>query len=341
MRRPHPALRSRPARAVAAGLCALVLLPATACSGGGGAVTGDDPEALLARGTDLLVAGNAAAALRHFERADELTGGTSAEAALGLAQASFDLGDSARALTEARRVLELAERDRQRAKAHNLVGLAHFAAADRHEVEAQLLQSARFQRLRDARRSEPGRAERDHQRARQEELDRAEEAFRRAVELAGGDDAAVRTNLAEVHLRQGDLDSARETLQPVLPPAGPGTPEAAELDRCLDQLAEYGVAYRADDAETGDTADSRLRPPRKVEAPAPDFPLGVAGGYAVVRSVISPTGELVCAYVLESDDPRLARSALEAARSWRFEPATLDGRPVPVQYFLTVNFRRD
>jgi protein TonB len=35
----------------------------------------------------------------------------------------------------------------------------------------------------------------------------------------------------------------------------------------------------------------------------------------------------------------LDQAAVEAVRTWRFRPATLNGRPVDVYYNLTVNFR--
>jgi outer membrane biosynthesis protein TonB len=35
----------------------------------------------------------------------------------------------------------------------------------------------------------------------------------------------------------------------------------------------------------------------------------------------------------------LGYTALEALRQWRFEPATLDGAPIPVIFNVTINFQ--
>jgi len=35
----------------------------------------------------------------------------------------------------------------------------------------------------------------------------------------------------------------------------------------------------------------------------------------------------------------LDQSALETVRTWRFEPGTKDGQPVPVWMYIEVNFR--
>lgn len=35
----------------------------------------------------------------------------------------------------------------------------------------------------------------------------------------------------------------------------------------------------------------------------------------------------------------LSEEAVRTIKTWRFEPAKLDGQPVPVYYTLTMNFR--
>ena len=63
-------------------------------------------------------------------------------------------------------------------------------------------------------------------------------------------------------------------------------------------------------------------------------------GRVVLQAVIDKRGEVTSVRVLAGLGLGLDQAAVEAIRSWRFDPALLaDGRPVAVYYTLTVNFR--
>jgi TonB family protein len=62
-------------------------------------------------------------------------------------------------------------------------------------------------------------------------------------------------------------------------------------------------------------------------------------GVVIVESVIDEEGNVTRARVLRGLPMGLDEAALEALETWKFEPATQEGRPVPVSYTLTVNFR--
>lgn len=62
-------------------------------------------------------------------------------------------------------------------------------------------------------------------------------------------------------------------------------------------------------------------------------------GSTTVQIVVDTKGAVVRGRVLESDHPELADLALEAARAWRFEPATLDGKAVSVAVKLMLDFK--
>lgn len=64
-------------------------------------------------------------------------------------------------------------------------------------------------------------------------------------------------------------------------------------------------------------------------------------GRVVVRAVIDREGNVATTEVVEAEREDLGAAAAEAIRTWTFEPATLEGEPVPVYYHLTVNFRLD
>jgi TonB family protein len=65
---------------------------------------------------------------------------------------------------------------------------------------------------------------------------------------------------------------------------------------------------------------------------------GRVQGVVIVEAVIDEEGKVTDAKVLKGLPMGLDESALEAVKTWKFEPATLDGKPVPVYYTLTVNF---
>lgn len=58
-----------------------------------------------------------------------------------------------------------------------------------------------------------------------------------------------------------------------------------------------------------------------------------------VEFYIDETGAVRMPSVLESSDPDLSASAVEAVRSWRFEPPTVKGRPVLVRAQQTFHFQ--
>ena len=64
-------------------------------------------------------------------------------------------------------------------------------------------------------------------------------------------------------------------------------------------------------------------------------------GTVEVEAVIGTNGQVMRARLKNSIDSRfgLDESALEAANSWVFEPATLNGQPIPVAIQLTLEFR--
>ncbi len=87
-----------------------------------------------------------------------------------------------------------------------------------------------------------------------------------------------------------------------------------------------------------------LKPPKVIRNPMPRYPRhAIETGIAepiTVQVTITEDGATRCPQVVEThDDPSLAWVLLEAMKGWRFEPATLDGKPVPVTVNETVDFK--
>lgn len=87
---------------------------------------------------------------------------------------------------------------------------------------------------------------------------------------------------------------------------------------------------------------SGAKRPRKIAGLAPGYPEGLVGtcaqGAVVIQTVIDEQGVVRHPVLKESPNPLMALSALEWARSWRFQPASYQGKAVKVFYTLTVNF---
>lgn len=61
-------------------------------------------------------------------------------------------------------------------------------------------------------------------------------------------------------------------------------------------------------------------------------------GIVIVQATIDKQGNVTEAKILKGLPMGLDQEALEAVRKWRFEAATLNGKPVAVYYNLTINF---
>lgn len=61
-------------------------------------------------------------------------------------------------------------------------------------------------------------------------------------------------------------------------------------------------------------------------------------GTVIVEAIIDASGAVTSTKVLKALPMGLEQAAVEAVSTWRFEPATLNGRPVPVYYHLTIKF---
>lgn len=314
------------------------LAPSVAAAAGG-----DETkiERLVDKARKELAEGRYKRAVDHFDEADALAEGTSPEALAGLADALLELGQFQAAIDTGDRLLDIATDDRQRAKAHHVIGLAFFGSA-RETMSDSILTSTKTHGKREdvaeALRSE---AETLRQAAQQEFLSSAD-AFRRVLELTGGGQATPWVNYAEALYRGNRHDAAREILDRLEERLEEGQPlpkQAAALRSCLNVLAtEDGAPIR----NLGDPTEKDLTPPKRIDAPQPHYTSlarqnGVQGAI-VIQAIIDTQGRVVCPDILRGLPYGLNDAALDAILDWRFEPATLDGEPVHVYYNLTVSF---
>ena len=62
-------------------------------------------------------------------------------------------------------------------------------------------------------------------------------------------------------------------------------------------------------------------------------------GVVILRTAIDQEGNVADVDVLKGLEMGLTEAAVDAVKQWKFEPATIDGDPIPVSYNVTVNFR--
>ena len=85
------------------------------------------------------------------------------------------------------------------------------------------------------------------------------------------------------------------------------------------------------------------KPPEAISAPEPNFPRGAKEArqeaLTVVSALINNEGRVIAAQALGSDPYGFGQITADAVRTWRFKPATCDGRPVATQMNIEMDFR--
>jgi TonB family protein len=140
---------------------------------------------------------------------------------------------------------------------------------------------------------------------------------------------------------------ARRMPMPDPTPDAPEPQSMAEVERlpvdAIDDL-ELFVPASAPPAAADEIyrVGGEVTRPVKVHSPAPVYTeiarRARVQGLVVIQAVIDRDGNVVSAEVLRGLPMGLDQAALDAVRQWRYEPATLRGRPVAVTFTLTVRF---
>jgi len=133
------------------------------------------------------------------------------------------------------------------------------------------------------------------------------------------------------------------------------TPDEPEPIRLVDEI-EPDVQLPQDDFLFGipDAPPEKLpegpirvggdvKPPAKIVSPQPQYTeiarKARISGVVIVEAIIDKGGNVTNVKVLKGLPMGLDQAAADAVKKWKFEPATLNGKPVSVIYNLTVNFQ--
>lgn len=273
----------------------------------------------LEAGKKALRDGKYETALRAFAKADKLSDGGSTTAVLGLAAAHLRLSHFLEAEAQAEKALAMAALPDEQAVAYNLMGTAL---------------SRRYETIPLAQKDD-----------RELTLTSAESAFRKSLDLTGGDLAAAWSNLALVLERQRRLEEAQAALQEYLDRAPSDTSARDRQAQIEATLAWRAKATQAivDRKLFKVDGDGEVLPPQKISAPPPQYrkedrKAGIQG-LIILGAIIDEEGNVADVTVLKGASKSLNEAAVEAARKWKFKPATRNGEPVAVLFNLTINFR--
>ena len=83
--------------------------------------------------------------------------------------------------------------------------------------------------------------------------------------------------------------------------------------------------------------------PSPVNLPSPKYPKSLkknrSDADVTVEGIISQNGDFIDATVVDAVAPEIAKAALDGVARYKFQPATLDGKPIALQARVVMHFR--
>jgi TonB family protein len=155
--------------------------------------------------------------------------------------------------------------------------------------------------------------------------------FRQVLDVLGDPDvsaAASQPPLSDLRtLAVGFHELAVAAAAPPPPPAPAPEPVAVPAAPVVARV------YGPDDRE--------VLPPAVIRQALPPFPLAVGfAGQGIIEVVIDETGAVESATMRVPVSPRYDPAAVEAAREWKYRPATRNGVPVKFRKMVQISVRR-
>jgi len=183
------------------------------------------------------------------------------------------------------------------------------------------------------------------------DLTAAGEAYEQALASGGSDRAAALLGLARSRFRRSLPAQAAAAASEAVAAAGTGpVEEPARTLLCRARAPADLTGARLSPGkgkrpEIDPLKAAQVTRPRKISTPAPVYPeddrkLRITGR-VILEVIIDREGCVTHPHLLQGLTAGLDRAALSAVTNWVLAPATLDGRPVPVYYTLTINFAFD
>lgn len=119
--------------------------------------------------------------------------------------------------------------------------------------------------------------------------------------------------------------------------------EVTETDEFYDLDAVMGIPDGPPDGREGAMAlTGNIAPPVKIYSPQPlyteDARQAGVQGVVILEAVVDIDGKVRNVKVLKGLPMGLGQSAVDAVMTWRYEPAKLKGKSVPVYFTFTISF---
>jgi TonB family protein len=119
-----------------------------------------------------------------------------------------------------------------------------------------------------------------------------------------------------------------------------------DVDFFSDQEFLEGIATIPDGPPGSSTGPMQIsgnvRAPERIYAPDPVYPEEArqarVQGVVILQTIIDNLGKVTNVKVLKGLPSGLTEAAVEAVSQWKFNPATLEGKPVSVYYMVTITF---
>lgn len=150
-----------------------------------------------------------------------------------------------------------------------------------------------------------------------------ETSWSRAPRADLGEDIVYENGKLTRSVPEGEVLKAASDLRATVVPQPPDA-----------SLFGTGPWQRVEEGTTAPVIESRVEPVYPEE-----YRRARVSGIVVLEVAISQAGTVENVGVLKSLAPGLDMAAVNAVRQWKFKPALRDGRPVPVLFNVTINFR--
>jgi len=145
-------------------------------------------------------------------------------------------------------------------------------------------------------------------------------------------------NIGEVHLASPMVNRPAKQADGIAAPAISESDAAANLGAGLSEPSSGQPAAPEAPLPVG----GDVRPAKLISSVAPAYPAMAKTEHVVgdvqIDALIDVTGRVTTMKVL-SGPALLQRAAMDALRQWKYQPASLDGKPVPMHLTVTLQFR--
>ena len=142
--------------------------------------------------------------------------------------------------------------------------------------------------------------------------------------------------------RNGDLAEVKVAAAVVHVPAGGTAVVGNGVHFFAVSVLDPGQAARVIDPIRA-RSDGSATMPQVISRVNPLYPEDArrarVSGIVIVEAEIDQEGNVAWVHVLKPLPNGLGEAAADAVRQWRFTPATIDGKPVPVLFNMTTNFK--